>query len=95
MKTVAAQKQRIKKSTIEINGKKIPFYKIPTGMSGKDTIEDREDPLGDDPEEREVREQKMAIQTYLDTGVIEHSYVEDNIDILTPMVDEELFDKYE
>lgn len=97
MRTIAKQKQqKIKKTMIEIHGQRVPLYKIPSGWSGLDNPKPTDDDIEIESEDKTLREQKMAIQTYFDTGEIENSYLEDNIETIHPSYGEsDLFDKYE
>lgn len=97
MKTQAVNKPKIKKTTIEINGKKVPYYKIPAGLSGLDQTkvvdEDETDYVDKTQQDKEV-----AVQAFLETGIVEHNFIEDNFEELNPLYGAEeaqLFDKYE
>ena len=56
---------KIEKETIEIDGKKIPLFKIPTGMSGPNAYKlyentNGEEPQDDSEEEIEFLPQKVS-----------------------------------
>lgn len=97
MKTQAVNKPRIKKSTIEINGKKIPYYKIPAGLSGLDqskVIDEYETEYLD----KSKQDKQIAVQQFLETGIVEDSFIEDNFQELNPLYgieEAQLFDEYE
>lgn len=81
------------------NGKKVPVYKIPTGMSGINTkphkeIEDDEEDSYDSKSSIEER-MSYELQKFYDNGKSDDPYIEENFgDILTLDVDEDLFDQY-
>jgi hypothetical protein len=85
----------IKKSFIVRNGKRVPFFKIPTGVSGL-TAETKSDTKSNDKKSKSnyrTHIEKNDVDEYLETGEINSSEVTDYMSSAHEFSEMELFDK--
>lgn len=76
---------KVIKKTVTVNGKKVPYFVVPPGMSGmgvdlKKHFKDKSDDLDEGSDESDTSEElgfAKEFQKYCDTGETDDAFVED------------------